>query len=84
MILIIILLLSFNYLLDGEEIVNEDDEAMMKMMGFANFDSTKVRQHTSYHYQWFSFVQDWYISVSFVKLFRVSMCPVHVTWALLV
>lgn len=56
--ILIIILLSFNYLLDGEEIVNEDDEAMMKMMGFANFDSTKVRQHTSYHYQRFSFVQD--------------------------
>jgi len=28
--------------LDGEEVHNEDEEAMMKMMGFSNFDSTKV------------------------------------------
>lgn len=28
--------------LDGEEVPNEDEEAMMKMMGFSNFDSTKV------------------------------------------
>lgn len=27
--------------IDGEQILNEDEEAMMKMMGFANFDSTK-------------------------------------------
>lgn len=26
---------------DGEEAHNEDEEAMMKMMGFSNFDSTK-------------------------------------------
>lgn len=26
---------------DGVEIPNEDEEAMMKMMGFSNFDSTK-------------------------------------------
>lgn len=31
--------LSFS---DVEEIPNEDEEAMMKMMGFSNFDSTKV------------------------------------------
>ena len=31
--------------LDGEEVPNEDEEAMMKMMGFSNFDSTKVILH---------------------------------------
>lgn len=27
--------------IDGEQMLNQDEEDMMKMMGFANFDSTK-------------------------------------------
>ena len=38
------LLLQFIFA-DGDQVVDEDEEAMMKMMGFSNFDTTKVWCH---------------------------------------